>query len=105
MTPHAKYDTACTIDERFDCPWQPLKGKDIKNISSRTVLPHHYKYINLKGLYVTKKSLRSENPSYLCEIEAEFKKASHESVVQGVPVLFDEKKRRSKILCHCPFNS
>jgi hypothetical protein len=32
MTPHAKYDTACTIDERFERPWQPFKGISIKNI-------------------------------------------------------------------------
>jgi hypothetical protein len=32
MTPHANYDTACTIDERFERPWQPLKGISIKNI-------------------------------------------------------------------------
>jgi hypothetical protein len=32
LTPHAKYDTACTIDERFERPWQPLKGIFIKNI-------------------------------------------------------------------------
>jgi hypothetical protein len=32
MTPHAKYDTACTIDEWFERPWQPLKGISIKNI-------------------------------------------------------------------------
>jgi hypothetical protein len=32
MTPHAKYDTACTIDERFERPWQSLKGISIKNI-------------------------------------------------------------------------
>jgi hypothetical protein len=25
LTPHAKYDTTCTIDERFERPWQPLK--------------------------------------------------------------------------------
>jgi hypothetical protein len=31
-TPHPKYDTACTIDERFERPWQPLKGIYIKNI-------------------------------------------------------------------------
>jgi hypothetical protein len=29
LTPHAKYDT---IDERFERPWQPLKGISIKNI-------------------------------------------------------------------------
>jgi hypothetical protein len=32
LTPHAKYYTACTIGERFERPWQPLKGKSIKNI-------------------------------------------------------------------------
>jgi hypothetical protein len=32
LTPHAKYDTACTIDERFERAWQPLKGISIKNI-------------------------------------------------------------------------
>jgi hypothetical protein len=32
LTPHAKYDTACTIDERFERPWQPLKGISIKDI-------------------------------------------------------------------------
>jgi hypothetical protein len=31
LTPHAKYDTACTIDERSERPWQPLKGISIKN--------------------------------------------------------------------------
>jgi hypothetical protein len=25
-------DTACTIDERFERPWQPLNGISIKNI-------------------------------------------------------------------------
>jgi hypothetical protein len=29
--PHAKYDIACTIDERFERPWRPLKGISIKN--------------------------------------------------------------------------
>jgi hypothetical protein len=32
LTPHTKYDTACTIDERFERPWQPLNGISIKNI-------------------------------------------------------------------------
>jgi hypothetical protein len=26
LTPHAKYDTTCTIDERFKQPWEALKG-------------------------------------------------------------------------------
>jgi hypothetical protein len=32
FTPHAKYDTACTINERFERPWKPLKGISIENI-------------------------------------------------------------------------
>jgi hypothetical protein len=32
MTPHAKYDTECTINERFERPWQPLKVISTKNI-------------------------------------------------------------------------
>jgi hypothetical protein len=32
MKPHAKYDTACTGDERFERSWQPLKGISTKNI-------------------------------------------------------------------------
>jgi hypothetical protein len=32
LTPHAKYDTTCTIDEKFKGPWLPLKGISIKNI-------------------------------------------------------------------------
>jgi hypothetical protein len=35
LTPHAKYSTACTIDELFERPWQPLKGISIKNIHVR----------------------------------------------------------------------
>jgi hypothetical protein len=53
LTPHAKYDTACTIDERFEPPWQPLKGISIKKTIyvHRIVLPRHSKkYTNLKGL-------------------------------------------------------
>jgi hypothetical protein len=29
---HAVSRTACTIDVRFERPWQPLKGISIKNI-------------------------------------------------------------------------
>jgi hypothetical protein len=32
LTPHVKYYTICTIDERFERPWQPLKGISIKNV-------------------------------------------------------------------------
>jgi hypothetical protein len=27
-----KYDTACTINERFERPWQPFNGISIKNM-------------------------------------------------------------------------
>jgi hypothetical protein len=30
-TVREKYDTTFTIDERFERPWQPLKGISIKN--------------------------------------------------------------------------
>jgi hypothetical protein len=46
LTPHAKYDTACTIDERFERPWQPLKGISIKNI----YIPE-LSYTTLKKIY------------------------------------------------------
>jgi hypothetical protein len=32
LTLDAKYDTACTIDERFERPWQPVKEISMKNI-------------------------------------------------------------------------
>jgi hypothetical protein len=51
LTPHAKYDTACTIDEWFERPWQPLKGISIINVYVRELsYATTTKYINLKGL-------------------------------------------------------
>jgi hypothetical protein len=51
LIPHAKYHTACTIDERFERPWQPSKGISIKNIYVPEMsYPTTKKYINLKGL-------------------------------------------------------
>jgi hypothetical protein len=45
------FDNACTIDERFERPWQPLKGISIKNIYVPGFsYPTFKKYINLKGL-------------------------------------------------------
>jgi hypothetical protein len=32
LTQHEKYDGACTINERFERPWQPLKGISIKRM-------------------------------------------------------------------------
>jgi hypothetical protein len=73
---YAKYDTACTNDERFERPWHPLKRISIKkHICSRIVLPHIYKNIEI---------FVSENQSYLGEFEAEFKKAlAWESEAKG----------------------
>jgi hypothetical protein len=51
LTAHAKYNTACTIDERFERSWQPLKGISIKIIYVPELpTPPLKKYINLKGL-------------------------------------------------------
>jgi hypothetical protein len=50
LTPHAKYDTACTIDERFERPLQPLKGISIKNIYvSELSYPTTKKIYKFKG--------------------------------------------------------
>jgi hypothetical protein len=109
MTPHAKYDTACTIGERSERPWQPLKGISIKNIYVPELsYPTTKKYINLKGLYLTK-NVRAcgvidtactifafEYRSYPGKFKAEFKKTlARESGAQGA--LFDEKNQGSKI--------
>jgi hypothetical protein len=46
-TSHAIYSTACTIDKRFERPWQPIK----KYLCSQIVLYSTIqKYINLRGL-------------------------------------------------------
>jgi hypothetical protein len=51
LTPHAKYDTACTIEERFVRPWQPSKGISIKNcMYANWPKRPLQKYVNLKGL-------------------------------------------------------
>jgi hypothetical protein len=109
LTPHAKYDTACTIDERFERPWQPLKGIPIKNIYVPELsYPTPKKYIDLKGLHNKQFScivvldtactiFAFENRSYLGKFEAELKKAlARESGAQVV--VFDEKNRSLKIL-------
>jgi hypothetical protein len=46
MQKNLKYNTACTIDERFERPWQPLKGISIKNI----YVPES-SYITTKKIY------------------------------------------------------
>jgi hypothetical protein len=45
-------DTACTIDERFEPPWQSIKGISIKNIyvPEMSYPTTKNKFINLKGL-------------------------------------------------------
>jgi hypothetical protein len=50
LTPHAKYDTACTIDEQFVWPWQPLQGISIKNVYVRELsYPTTTKIYKFKG--------------------------------------------------------
>jgi hypothetical protein len=107
LTPHAKYDTACTIDERFERPWQALKIISIKNIYFFLSYPTTKEIYKFKGL-PNKKNVRAcgvidtactvfafENRSYLGKFEAEFKKAvAPESWAQGV--LFDEKKTEGR---------
>jgi hypothetical protein len=56
-----KYDTACTIDERFERPWQPLKGTSIKNIYSWIVLP-----VQIRCFLDTWSSRQWYNSSFLC---------------------------------------
>jgi hypothetical protein len=46
-----KYDTACTIDKRFERTWQPLQGISIKNIYVPELSDPTTKiYINIMGL-------------------------------------------------------
>jgi hypothetical protein len=114
LTPHAKYDTACTIDERFERPWQPLKGISIKNIYvSELSYPttkkiYTFKWATLQKIFVQAVSLTPHarflrsKIDHIFEFAAEFKKAlARESGAKGV--LFDEKNRGSKISWHCPF--
>jgi hypothetical protein len=49
--PHGSYMFEAAIDERFERPWQPLKGLSINNIFVPVFsYPPLKKYINLKGL-------------------------------------------------------
>jgi hypothetical protein len=100
---------ACTIDERFERPWQPLKGISIKNIYVPELsYPTTKKYINLRG-YLTKKFracgvidtactiFAFENRSYLGEFEAELKKAlARESGAQGYCLMKKTEGRKSR---------
>jgi hypothetical protein len=55
LPPHAKYDTACTIDERFMHPWQPLKGISIKNMYVRELsYPTTTKIYKFQGATIQK---------------------------------------------------
>jgi hypothetical protein len=74
MTPHAKYDTASSCDERFERSWWPSKGISIKNKCARIFIPHNYKNIEILRGYLTK-YFALENRSYLGKFEEEFKKA------------------------------
>jgi hypothetical protein len=89
LTPHAKYDIACTIEERFERPWHCLKGMSIRNIQ--------YMFLNcptspLKNFFFcVRKSI----------ISRRIRSRTRESGAQGV--IFYEKNRGSKISWHCPF--
>jgi hypothetical protein len=52
LTPHAKFDTTCTMDERFVRPWRPLKGISIKNFYGRKL-----SYPNTIKLYKFKEAI------------------------------------------------
>jgi hypothetical protein len=76
----AKCDTPCTIDERFERPWQPLKGISIKNIHVPQLsypTTAKIKYINLKRLPKKKFSCMrchwNRMRSKIGEFETEFK--------------------------------
>jgi hypothetical protein len=99
LTPQTKYDTACTIDERFKRSRKPLKGISIKNIMFVNFpTPPLQKYINLKEL--PNKNFSSETRSYPGDFEAEFKKPlASKRDPMGIVWW---KKRRSKISWHCP---
>jgi hypothetical protein len=89
MTPHAKCDTACIMDQRFMSPWQPLKGIPIKNIFTRMSYPTTKKF-SCTGVPV------NEGPTYFHEFEAEFKKAlALNQRPRGDCLIL--KKRRTKI--------
>jgi hypothetical protein len=121
MTPHAKYETACTIDERFERPSQPLKGISIKNIlrifpNCPTPPLKNTVYKFLKGLPNNKFSCMRchwhrmtvfafENRSYLGEFEAEFKKALFSPWVRGPGGIIWWKNRGSKMSWHCLFKA
>jgi hypothetical protein len=67
LTRHVTYDTACTIDQRFERPWQPLKRISLKNhICSRLVLPHHYHWHRMNEIRRFKSQISSRIP---CKIK------------------------------------
>jgi hypothetical protein len=93
-------DTACTIDERFERPWQPLKGIAIKNIYVPELsYPTTKKYIHLKLSFNTyiPTFLRSKIDHISADSKQNSKRLylARESGAQGI--LFDEKNRGSKI--------
>jgi hypothetical protein len=98
---HAKYDTACTIDEQFERPCQPLKGISIQNI-----------YVPELSSPTTKKFKGKPNRKFLCSkidhISANSKKIQKgfiPSVNQGPSgVLFDGKTKGRKFGDTVPLN-
>jgi hypothetical protein len=96
LTPHArcmrciaKYGTACTIVERFERSWQPLKGIYIfqKLLCSRIGLPPTLQKIEIKRGYQTKNFRASGVIHTACTIFAFENALARESGAQGT--LFD----------------
>jgi hypothetical protein len=101
FTLHEKYDTACTIDERIERPWQPLKGISIKNIYvTESSYTNPKEYIHLKGL--PKKI--TKHARFLCS-KIDHISANSKGFSPGSGVLFDVKNRRSKISWRWPFKT
>jgi hypothetical protein len=58
LTIHAKYDTGCTIDERYERSWHPLKWISIKNMDTgicKLSYPTTTKIYKYKGIILTKR--------------------------------------------------
>jgi hypothetical protein len=96
LTPHAKYDTVCTIAERFGRSWQTWKGISIKMFANWPTPPIQ-KYINLRGLLNKKKFVHAVSWKWAIKksnIFANWKQNTKALAYElGAQVaLFDEKK-------------
>jgi hypothetical protein len=100
LTPHAKYDTVCTIAERFGRSWQTWKGISIKMFANWPTPPIQ-KYINLRGLLNKKKFVHAVSWKWAIKksnIFANWKQNTKALAYElGAQVaLFDEKKTEDR---------